>query len=102
LAEVGDEVRLVVIARVYGDARPVFRVGRAPHGALKANGASEFLRTDADVLGEGATKMTTRDTKPLRDMFYASFSCFEQTKRTAGELGRCGFERVVGAAGDCL
>jgi hypothetical protein len=49
LAEVGDEVRLIVIARFGGDAYPVLRRRRPPHRALQANGPREVLGPDADT-----------------------------------------------------
>src|SRR5262245_46306097 len=65
LPEVGDEVRLVVVARVGGDAAPVLRRRRHAHGALEASGARELLGADAHALVEGAAEVSRRDAQLL-------------------------------------
>jgi hypothetical protein len=63
IAEVGDEMRLVVVARVVGDSRPVTRARCQTDGTLKTRGARELFWRDADVLGEGATDVAWREAK---------------------------------------
>ncbi len=79
LAEVGDEVRLVVIARVSRRCAPSPSTSppSAPARCRRTVRAKSFGR-DADALGEGTAEMPRSDAELLRHALHPNLACFEQ------------------------
>src|SRR5215510_12875984 len=102
LPEVGDKMRLVVVARVCGDPAPVVGGLRATQGTLQANRSREILRPDADALHEGTAKVARCDSQLLRDVLHSNLVSFKQPHRAACEPRRCWFECLESTNGDRL
>src|SRR5215217_4234170 len=74
LPEVADEVRLVVVARIFRYACPVYRASCHLHGAAQPYRASKLLGPDADALGECTAEVACRDPEPLGHALHALFT----------------------------
>ena len=99
--KVGDQVRLIIVAGVGGDAAPVARADVA-HCALQAHAAHVVLRPDADALDEHATQMARGDAEQRGGMLDPTLMV-EQLNRPTGEAGRRRFDRSRREhAGDAL
>ena len=88
LPKISNQMSLVVVARVCGDARPVLRDACPAHCALQANGAREILGPDANAFREGATQVPRGHSQPLRNLLDPALACFDQVNRVACQAPR--------------